>query len=961
MLTSDSNAYDQIRLFCNELKSMPNNSDLRTKIRKLISEDNTILDFHVKEVSKNLSELEKVPKNFLEEDLLKVDSAYHIDQHSSSRKLLTILADASNTFTYQGCQIEKSLLCKNQIRKDGVVLNGKTEPIYVDCYHYDAEDKKLILAGIDFDDNGYFNAELLCKNLLNAMANYIDQNSDHKACLVITGRLEKEFIKWLLTPAELSKDFATNINKIEILYAITTERAMEGLEPEVSVSKLAQLGGIFADKSFVEASAERAELTGVDAVQSRPPVADGQSSTALEDERVIGKSRFVSREPALNRQQDTFFYPIRSISKIAGIRPPYSDPDIENSWKYINFETLLLETAEKSGIDNNFKNLLWENFNDHVRCIRTKPKHQIDTNNSIENLMATASDKFTDYLKRLLLAKEDSREESELASILVNLKLAQSKNAAKQRIKEASHSSTIEDCKKEFEKNEALLKANIGEVKSSSTDSKAIFLDWEHLLQDTFAKNINYAEEEQTYCFPVNALKDKLDIYSEESPYFNIEQYYIAYVNEYKPPIYVWKTVQSESFDSKKSSKKLASSRMTFWHLYLESAIHDLFCLTSRVKLEDMQVESLAKKLANLIFEHINIKEHADIYRLVETVKTNYNFSSDDVALNTVLNIVFDKNAVNKLLNKFSQELSTLKRAPNKREYAETLDAQYTICYNQLISTHFDEFGFTLGDLYKLCSKYPDTNIQVSETAIDNIVQLLKSLTHVVDNNLSIHKIANTSLNKLIMRQICRQPHTLCKFIYVIVDGQITLAPECFYRPEGQFEREGKSYSYIRPAHSQLAKGKAVQAAGECIFMKPESGKWRLSFLTNGSGHYRPDAFSTLPVARQTFIEALGNATYVDLQYLVLRNTITPNTGFDIETIPSATDLELLNIAQDNENGQHRLANQDLATAISIDYKISSGSSQHALLAKKNIVTGVTSDLALASSDRTDLQHHLLK
>jgi len=75
------------------------------------------------------------------------------------------------------------------------------------------------------------------------------------------------------------------------------------------------------------------------------------------------------------------------------------------------------------------------------------------------------------------------------------------------------------------------------------------------------------------------------------------------------------------------------------------------------------------------------------------------------------------------------------------------------------------------------------------------------------------------------------------KFIYVILPDDTVLLAE-----ENVFDAGD------RPAHSQLARGGAVQAAGELIFRRDDKG-WYLDEINNGSGHYRPPAKETLPHA----------------------------------------------------------------------------------------------------------------
>lgn len=85
----------------------------------------------------------------------------------------------------------------------------------------------------------------------------------------------------------------------------------------------------------------------------------------------------------------------------------------------------------------------------------------------------------------------------------------------------------------------------------------------------------------------------------------------------------------------------------------------------------------------------------------------------------------------------------------------------------------------------------------------------------------------------------------VAKYIYVILpNNKVLISPESIFNEEQ------------RSAHSQLAKGGAVKAAGELIFRKIED-QWTLCEINNGSGHYRPPAHASLPAARDLIIKKL--------------------------------------------------------------------------------------------------------
>ncbi len=71
-----------------------------------------------------------------------------------------------------------------------------------------------------------------------------------------------------------------------------------------------------------------------------------------------------------------------------------------------------------------------------------------------------------------------------------------------------------------------------------------------------------------------------------------------------------------------------------------------------------------------------------------------------------------------------------------------------------------------------------------------------------------------------------------------------------------------------RAAHSELAKGRNIYGAGELAFEKSD-GRWVLTEINNGSGHYRPDAESTLH-----YVEALIAQKGIDVSSTELRDCL---------------------------------------------------------------------------------------
>ncbi|MBT4917579.1 hypothetical protein HON58_04030 [Candidatus Peregrinibacteria bacterium] len=121
------------------------------------------------------------------------------------------------------------------------------------------------------------------------------------------------------------------------------------------------------------------------------------------------------------------------------------------------------------------------------------------------------------------------------------------------------------------------------------------------------------------------------------------------------------------------------------------------------------------------------------------------------------------------------------------------------------------------------------------------------------------------------IREIAREEANLMKMIYVVT-------------PEGEVivEEEGirGATDNSRAAHSELAQGRNIYAAGELAFEKID-GEWVLTEINSGSGHYRPSQ-DTLEYGKAVICEQLG----VDPKdaRLNVRNCIF--RGIDIDGLP---------------------------------------------------------------------------
>lgn len=122
-------------------------------------------------------------------------------------------------------------------------------------------------------------------------------------------------------------------------------------------------------------------------------------------------------------------------------------------------------------------------------------------------------------------------------------------------------------------------------------------------------------------------------------------------------------------------------------------------------------------------------------------------------------------------------------------------------------------------------------------------------------------------------REVSREEANLMKLIYAVT-------PEGTVSVEEERIRGGADSS--RAAHSELAQGRNVYAAGELAFERGADGVWRLTEINNGSGHYRPGQ-DTLNYAKEIITEQLGldpEDPSIELVNCIFR-------GINIEGIPT--------------------------------------------------------------------------
>ncbi|MBI4232147.1 hypothetical protein HY605_02850, partial [Candidatus Peregrinibacteria bacterium] len=121
------------------------------------------------------------------------------------------------------------------------------------------------------------------------------------------------------------------------------------------------------------------------------------------------------------------------------------------------------------------------------------------------------------------------------------------------------------------------------------------------------------------------------------------------------------------------------------------------------------------------------------------------------------------------------------------------------------------------------------------------------------------------------VREVSRQSANLMKMIYVVTaEGEVIVEEE---RIRGAADSG-------RAAHSELAQGRNIYAAGELAFQKVE-GKWKLVEINSGSGHYRPSQ-DTLNYGKNVICEKLG----IDPNDANLKVKNSIFRGLDIDGLP---------------------------------------------------------------------------
>lgn len=120
--------------------------------------------------------------------------------------------------------------------------------------------------------------------------------------------------------------------------------------------------------------------------------------------------------------------------------------------------------------------------------------------------------------------------------------------------------------------------------------------------------------------------------------------------------------------------------------------------------------------------------------------------------------------------------------------------------------------------------------------------------------------IPPTEWGTFAQRIVQRIDQNIIKFIYAVTaDGNVIVQEEII-----RGDVSG------RAAHSELAQGRNTYGAGELAF-ENRGNDWVLIEINNGSGHYRPDATTTLPYVKNLLAQKGINVSQVELVNSILR------------------------------------------------------------------------------------------
>ena len=233
--------------------------------------------------------------------------------------------------------------------------------------------------------------------------------------------------------------------------------------------------------------------------------------------------------------------------------------------------------------------------------------------------------------------------------------------------------------------------------------------------------------------------------------------------------------------------------------------------------------------------------------------------------------------------NQYKREIARLEKSISEMEkQKDTAMAEYQASIKQPVA----DFSKQIGELQKqrkISQKQGETNFE----AIDQQIAALErqrealfaelrrlsveyqALLHAKYVELeAIYKkfIPTQEWEKFAKRIVKIVDQNVIKFIYAVTADEEVMVQEEVIRGDVSG----------RAAHSELAQGRNTYGAGEIAFTK-EGDRWVLTEINNGSGHYRPDASSSLFYIKNLLQKKGVDVSRVELVDSILRGVALRN------------------------------------------------------------------------------------
>ncbi len=540
---------------------------------------------------------------------------------------------------------------------------------------------------------------------------------------------------------------------------------------------------------------------------------------------LIHKDKISDKEYWFTLKQGSEYRLKKANSKFIGLSKSFNK--FHKKWdelrSYVVIDEVIKESSYDSASYESFVNDFWAKLNDFVKPSRQIPNSELKPNSNSELLVEL----------KITLYKKDLEKETHSKSKIRSEK-------AKQILEKFSSNPE--------------LKQNILSIldKTEYTSDKLFYLDWNHIIYDQIKKK-NYS-------------KDVDDINVITSHYLdNLNDFFIFH----RSPCFI-RLDELDADKIKISVSKIPAiindEKTETQILYY--ALFNVVLLVSQLKLE----KSTLCVFWNSLLNEINLKNYKYFYWFYEKyIKRDENESSSisqlfkDFELQEVIQ-VFDITTVINLMESLKETLEQKKAQQSKINTPSFTDIS-GLFENELEEDVTDSVELLEENFLEendLSSEDTEQNLQNIIAIIENkplgdiitLADMKKTLFFAgyqyaeTERNEVLTKLLNNEKSRYIYffnYLLCKS--NLVKFIYVIKsDDQVKVARE----------RMGISNDPDRPTHSELANGQGIKAAGELIFQKASDGKWHLILINNGSGHYRPPALETLPLAKNAIIQKLN-------------------------------------------------------------------------------------------------------